>query len=78
MQLHITYEKSGGLHLAEPGLTAGRQAGSSVDEIWARFQILKDCCKSKCSLFSQGISNFDAFLTFFQVNTSTIKLFNRV
>ena len=27
MQLYITCEKSGGLHLAEPGLTAGRHAG---------------------------------------------------
>ena len=27
MQLYATCEKSGGLHLAEPGLTAGRQAG---------------------------------------------------
>ena len=26
MQLYITCKKSGGLHLAEPGLTAGRQA----------------------------------------------------
>ena len=26
-QLNITCEKSGGLHLAELGLTAGRQAG---------------------------------------------------
>ena len=33
-QLYITCEKSGGLHLAEPGLTAGRPA----DEIWARLE----------------------------------------
>ena len=26
-QLYITYEKSGGLHLVEPGLTAGWHAG---------------------------------------------------
>ena len=26
MQLYMICEKSGGLHLAEPGLTAGRQA----------------------------------------------------
>ena len=38
MKLYITYGKSGGLHLAEPGLTAdGRQVG----EIWARFKIFK-------------------------------------
>ena len=33
------HEISGGLHLAEPGLTAG----SLADEIWARFQMLKAC-----------------------------------
>ena len=27
MRLYISREKSGGLHLAEPGLTAGKQAG---------------------------------------------------
>ena len=37
MQLYITCEKSGGLYLAELGLTAGRLA----DEIWARLKILK-------------------------------------
>ena len=31
------------LHLAEPGLTAGWLA----DEIWARLEILKACCRSK-------------------------------
>ena len=51
-RLYITCEKSGGLHLAEPGLTAGWLA----DEIWARFEILKACCRLKNSisaLFSQ-------------------------
>ena len=46
-QFYITCEKSGGLHLAELGLMAGRlafqQAGSLVDKIWARFKILKAC-----------------------------------
>ena len=46
-RLYITCEKSGGLHLAEPGLTAGRLA----DEIWARLEILKACCRSKNSIF---------------------------
>ena len=31
----LTCEKSGGLHLVEPGLTVGRLA----DEIWARLEI---------------------------------------
>ena len=46
-QLYITCEKSGGLHLAEPGLMAGWLA----DEIWARLEILKACCRSKNSIF---------------------------
>ena len=53
MQLYITCEKSRGLHLVEPGFTAGRLA----DEIWVRLEILKACCRSKHSisaLFSQG------------------------
>ena len=39
-QLYINCEKSGGLYLAEPGLTAG----SMLDKIWARLDILKACC----------------------------------
>ena len=31
-RLYITCEKSGGLHLAKPGLTAGRQAGRLADD----------------------------------------------
>ena len=38
-RLYITCEKSGGLHLAEPGLTAGWQAGRLADKIWARLEI---------------------------------------
>ena len=45
-QLYITCEKSGGLDLAESGLTAGRLA----DEIWTRLEILKACCRSKYSI----------------------------
>ena len=49
-QLCINCEKSGGLHLAEPGLTAGWLAGwlagSLADEIWARLEILNACCRS--------------------------------
>ena len=53
MQLYITCEKSGGLYLAEPGLMA--------DEIWARLEILKACCRSKyliSALFNQGTALF--------------------
>ena len=41
-RLYKTCEKSGGLHLAEPVLMAGWLA----DEIWARLEILKACCRS--------------------------------
>ena len=43
MRLYITCEKSGGLHLAKPGLTAGWPsdwlAVHPADEIWARLEI---------------------------------------
>ena len=50
-RLYITSEKSGGMHLAELGLMAGRQAGNPVDKIWARLEILKACCRLKYSIF---------------------------
>ena len=50
-RLYITSERSGELHIVEPGLTAGRQAGSLADEIWARLEILKACSRSKYSIF---------------------------
>ena len=70
MRLYITCEKSGGLHLAEPGLTVGWQAGRLTDEIWARFEILKASCRSKNFLLCLAnvlycFSNFDAFITLF-------------
>ena len=46
-RLYTTCEKSGGLHLAEPGLTAGRL----TDKILVRFEILKACGRSKYSIF---------------------------
>ena len=51
MRLYITCEESRGLHLAEPGLTAGRQAGWLADKIWAWLEILKVCCRSKNLIF---------------------------
>ena len=47
MRLYATCEKSGGLHLVEPSLTAGWLA----DEIWARLEILKSCCRLKYLIF---------------------------
>ena len=46
-RLYITCEKSGGLHLEVPSLTAG----SLADEIRARLEILKACFRSKYSIF---------------------------
>ena len=50
--LYITCGKSGGLHLAEPGLAAGWQSCSSADEIWVRLETLKSCYRSKYSMES--------------------------
>ena len=47
VRLYITSERSGGLHLVEPGL----MAGSLADEIWAGLEILKACSKSKYLIF---------------------------
>ena len=47
----VPCEKSGGLHLAEAGLMAGRQAGRVANKIWARLEILKTCCRPKYSIF---------------------------
>ena len=46
--LPLLCEISGALHLVEPGLTAGRQAGSA-DEIQVNFKIFKVACRSKYS-----------------------------
>ena len=47
MLLYITCENSGGLHLAEPGFTAGWQAV----EIKARLEVLKASCRSRYLIF---------------------------
>ena len=50
-RLYTTCEKSGGLHLAKPGLTAGWQSSRQAEEFWARLEILKACCRLKYSIF---------------------------
>ena len=45
--LPLLCEISGALHLAQPGLTAGRQA----DEIQVNFEIFKVGCRSKYSTY---------------------------
>ena len=60
-RLCINCEKSGGLYLAEPGLTAGWLAGRLADEIWARLEILKLAADRNIqffTLFSQGSALF--------------------
>ena len=46
-------EISGALHLVQPGLTAGRQAGScrQADEIQVNFENFKIGCRLKYSCF---------------------------
>ena len=52
VRLPLLCEKSGAIHLAEPGLMAGRQAGRlagwKADEIQVNFKIFINCCGSKC------------------------------
>ena len=47
--LPLLCEISGTLHLAQPGLTAGCQAGRLSDEIQVNFEIFKVGCRSKYS-----------------------------
>ena len=53
--LPLLCEISGALHLAQPGLTAGRQAGWQAgwqaDKIQVNFEIFKVGCRSKYSTF---------------------------
>ena len=51
MQLYVTCEKSEGMSLAEPGLTAGWLAGWLADKIRPRLEILKAYYRSKYSIF---------------------------
>ena len=49
--LPLSCEISGALHLAQPGLTAGRQAGWLADEIQVNFEIFKIGYRLKYSSF---------------------------
>ena len=49
--LPLSCEISGALHLAEPGLTAGWQAGWLADHLRVSFEILKLSCRLKYSSF---------------------------
>ena len=49
--LPLSCEISGALHLAQPGLTAGRQAGWLADEMQVNFENFKIGCRLKYSCF---------------------------
>ena len=49
--LPLSCEISGAIHLAQPGLTAGRQAGWLADEIPVNFENFKIGCRLKYSSF---------------------------
>ena len=49
--LPISCEISGALHLAQPGLRAGWQAGWLADEIQVNFEIFKIGCRLKYASF---------------------------
>ena len=66
--LPLLYEISGALHLAQPGLTAGRQAGRlavrPADEIQVNFEIFKVGCRSKystCRFVNQGTASLQPY-----------------
>ena len=49
--LPLSCEISGPLHLAQPGLMAGKLAGWLTDEIQVNFEIFKIGCRLKYSSF---------------------------
>ena len=49
--LPLLCEISGALHLAQPGLTAGRHACRQSDKIQVNFEIFKVGCRSKYSTY---------------------------
>ena len=62
--LPLLCEISGALHLAQPGLRAGRQAGRPADEIQVNFEIFKVGCRSKystCRFVNQGTASFQPY-----------------
>ena len=66
--LPLLCEISGALHLAQPGLTAGRQAGRPsvrpADEIQVNFEIFKVGYRSKystCPFVNQGTASFQPY-----------------
>ena len=62
--LPLLCEISGALHLAQPGLTAGRQAVRPADKTQVNFEIFKVGCRSKystCRFVNQGTASFQPY-----------------
>ena len=62
--LPLLCEISGALHLAQPGLTAGRQAGWLADEIQVNFEIFKLAVGRNIRLvvsFNQGTASLQPY-----------------
>ena len=66
--LPLLCEIFGALHLAQPGLTAGRQAGRLAgwlaDKIQVNFEIFKVGCRSKystCRFVNQGTASLQPY-----------------
>ena len=62
--LPLLCEISGALHLAQPGLMAGRLAVRPADEIQVNFEIFKVGCRSKystCHFVNQGTASFQPY-----------------
>ena len=62
--LPLLCEISGALHLAQLGLTAGRQAVCPADEIQVNFENFKVGCRSKyltCRFVNQGTASFQPY-----------------
>ena len=65
--LPLLCEKSGAIHLAQPGLTAGRQAGRQADEIQANFNFFKIRFRVKYFNFA-GFNKGYRFITAVQMH----------
>ena len=64
LPLPLLCEISGALHLAQPGLTAGRQAGRLADEIQVNFEFSKLAVGRNIQLivsFNQGTASLQPY-----------------
>ena len=61
LPLPLLYQISGALHLVQPGLMAGRQAGRLADEIQENFKNFKVGCRSKYSTCCLGTASLQPY-----------------